>query len=144
MIKSKINDKIRFKATVGIAGLVGLTGGFLFGVWDSISVVATHGGEVVSNSGLGEIFLLFLYSVSIYSLLGCFGMVALGALTSGVIHAGEYAIKKYLLVCIFIAMFVLLSVFVLLAYHITAGSIIKLTEGTVISVLSGVGPCQII
>lgn len=31
-----------FKTTVGIAGLIGLVGGLLFGIWDSVTVIQNH------------------------------------------------------------------------------------------------------
>ena len=37
--REKITATVGFKAAIGIAGLVGLIGGALIGVWDSITVI---------------------------------------------------------------------------------------------------------
>ena len=66
--KEKATDGLGFKAAIGIAALVGLFGGLLFGVWDSVTVIIDHAPPPVA---FGEIFFLALYSVALYGLIGC-------------------------------------------------------------------------
>jgi len=134
--KEKAADILGFKTTTVIAGLVGLIGGFLFGVWDSVTVIFEH---APSSLALGEIFFLALYSVAIYAVIGCLGMAIIGAATGGVISAGEYRVKKSQLAGIFIGVFTLLAISALLARSIIYGNTIEITENTIISVLSGAG-----
>jgi len=134
--KEKATDGLGFKPAIGIAALVGLFGGLLFGVWDSVTVIIDYAPPPVA---FGEIFFLALYSVALYGVIGCLGMAAIGVVSGGVISIGKYSVNKSQLAGAFIGVLVLLAVFALLAYNIVRGNIIDVVEGTVICILSGVG-----
>lgn len=125
-----------FRAIVGIAGLTGLIGGILFGVWDSTTVIIDHAPFPVA---LREIFSLALYSVALYAVVGCSGMTAIGAISSGVIRTGGYRVSKSQMAGVFAGVTTLMVVFAILAYNIMFGNIVDIVEVTVICVLSGVG-----
>ncbi len=133
--EEKTTDMLGFKAVIGIAGLVGLIGGLLLGVWDSVSVI-THYAPPVA---LREMLFLCLYSMALYAVIGCLGMVAIGVAAAGLIHIGKYRVKKSQLTGIFIGLFVLLAVSALLAENIMSGNAFDVVESTVICILSGVG-----
>ena len=134
--KEKDTERIGFKAVIGIATLTGLIGGLLFGVWDSITVII---GDAPRPVPFSDIFFLALYSASIYALIGCLGMAAVGIASSGVLSIGRYRVNKSRLAGIFIGVFVLFAVFLLLAYNAMFGPIIGIVEIMVICLLSGVG-----
>ncbi len=83
-------DILGFKVVISIAALVGLVGGLLFGIWDSVSVITHH----TSSGALGETLFLFLYSMGWYMVIGCLGMVAIGVAAAGLIHIGKYRVGK--------------------------------------------------
>ena len=134
--KQKSVDTLGFKAAIGISALVGLTGGFLFGVWDSVTVLIKYAPSPVA---FGEIFLLALYSVALYGIIGCLGMAIMGVVSYSLIRTGRYNVNKSQLAAVFIGVFVLLTVFILFISNITLDNIIGTAEGTVIGVISGVG-----
>ena len=89
--KEKATDGPGFKAAVGVAAVVGLIGGLLFGVWDSVTVIIDHASPPVA---FGEIFFLALYSVALYGVIGCLGMAVIGVVSGGVISIGKYNANK--------------------------------------------------
>ncbi|MFC1869968.1 sulfatase [Chloroflexota bacterium] len=131
--KDKATDRLGFKATIAIAGLVGLIGGGLFGVWDVLTVTF---GQITLFS-FREMFFFVLYSVALYAVIGWLGIIAIGVISSGVINSGKYRVNKSQLTGVFAGVFVLLAVYVLLASKIIAGSTFDIIESTVISLLSG-------
>ncbi len=133
--KEKATDILGFKTVIGIASLVGLIGGLLFGVWDGVSVI-THYAPPVA---LSEVLLFYLYSMALYAVIGGLGMAAVGVVMTGLIYIGRYRIKKSQLAGIFTGVFVLLAVSVLLAENIMSGNAFDVVESTVICILSGVG-----
>ena len=138
MAKSERNDTtpLGFKATIGIAALVGLIGGWVFGVLDSGSVIIHHASADIA---LREIVSLTLYSVSLYAVLGCLGMAVIGVVTSGVTNVGKYGVKKSQLAGVFIGVFALLAIFNLIPGTMLRENPFDIVVSTVISVLSGVG-----
>ncbi|MFP4642613.1 MAG: sulfatase-like hydrolase/transferase, partial [Dehalococcoidia bacterium] len=130
------SNGLGFRVATGVAALVGLVGGLLFGVWDSVIVTIEHSSPPVA---FGEIFSLALYSVALYGIIGCLVMAIIGLLGGTVIRVRRYKVNKSQLVGGFIGVFVLLSVYALLAYNIIHGSVIDIIEGTVIAILSGLG-----
>ena len=86
MATEKPADMLGFKAAISIAGLVGLIGGILFGIWDSVTVIYNYASFPVA---LRDIFFLAVYSVAIYAVIGCLGMAAIGVVSGGVIRIGE-------------------------------------------------------
>ncbi|MFC1968119.1 sulfatase-like hydrolase/transferase [Chloroflexota bacterium] len=132
--KDKASDILGYKSVMGLAGSSGLIGGVLFGIWDSITVIIDR-----SPPALSEMLALSLYSVAIYTVIGCLGMTVIGAFSGFVIRAGRYHVNKSQLARVFIGVFVLLAVSILLAEMIMSGNIIDITESTVIGILSGVG-----
>jgi len=136
MASEKTAQGLGLITTLFIASLVGLIGGGLFGVWDSISVAINHGSFSVA---FHEIFFLGLYSIAIYAVLGCLVMSVIGILAGFVIRAGKYRINKAQLVSVYIGIFVLLALSVLLLHGETSGRIIDVVEMTGIFILSGIG-----
>jgi len=133
--EEKTTDRLGFKTVIGIAGLVGLIGGLLFGVWDSVSVI-TH---YTPSGAPGKTLFLFLYSMGWYAVIGCLGMVAIGVGVAGLIHLGKYRVRKSQLTGIFVGLFVLLAVAVLLSRNIMSGNVLDVVESTMICIFSGVG-----
>ena len=125
-----------FKVVIVTGALIGLIGGILFGVWDSVTVLIDYGTFPVA---LREIFFLALYSVALYTVVGCLGMAAIGAITGGVIKIGGYRANKAQLAGVLVGVAALMAVFALLAYDIMFGNIVDIVEVTVICILSGVG-----
>ena len=134
--KEKANEILGYRSVIGLAGVVGLIGGILLGVWDCITVIVDRG---ISFSALRVILSLFLYSVAIYAVIGCLGMAVIGAVSGILIRTGKYSVNRLQLARVFIGVFILLAVSVLLSENIIFGNIIDITESTVISILSGVG-----
>ena len=136
MDKEKAAGILGFKAAIGIAGLVGLLGGILFSIWDSVTVIFEHAPLPVA---FREIFFLALYSVSLYAVIGCVGMVAVGIVMAYLIRAGRYSIKKSRLAGILIGVFVLLATYALLGRNVMSGTVTDIIEITLICIFSGVG-----
>jgi arylsulfatase A-like enzyme len=138
LAKSERNNTppLGFKATIGIAALVGLIGGWVFGVLDSGSVIFHHASAHIA---LGEILSLTLYSVSLYAVLGCLGMALIGVVTGGVIKVGKYSVKKSQLAGVFIGVFAFLAIYILTPGTILGDNAFDIVVSTVIPVLSGVG-----
>jgi len=131
--KGRGTDILGFGTIIGIAGLVGLTGGFSIGVWDSIRVIYDHAPRPVA---LSEIFLLALYSVAVYAVLGCLAMAAIGVVSTGVIRLGKYGTNKSRLGGAFIGVAVLFGACLLLEDIITSDNTSEVVGGTVICTLS--------
>ena len=89
--KEKANKILGYRSVIGVAGLVGLIGGFLFGIWDSITVIIDRG---LPSNALSEMLSLFIYSVSIYAVIGCLGMAIIGAVSGILIRTGNYSVNK--------------------------------------------------
>ena len=134
--KGQTEVAFKYRTITGIAGLVGLIGGFLLGVWDSLTVIIDHG---LANYALLEILLFFLYSVAIYTVIGCLIMLVIGAISSVIVKTGKYSVKKTQLAGIFIVVYVLLAVSVIRKGVIMSGNIVDVTEVMVIGISCGIG-----
>ena len=61
------------------------------GIWDSITVIIDRG---IPYNAFGKLFSLALYSAAIYTVIGCLGMVAIGAISGIVIKERWKAMKR--------------------------------------------------
>ena len=109
-VKQKLSETLSFKVPISIAALIGLIGGLLLGLWDSITVITKHAHPSMHPP---EMLLFSLYSISIYAIIGCVIMTIIGAATSIVIQTGRYNISKSKLAGVFIGLFTLLVFYVL-------------------------------
>ncbi len=132
--KEKAAPVLGFKAAIGIAALIGLTGGFLFGVLDSVAVILDH---APLRTAFSEMFFLALYSVALYAVIGCLGMIAMGAASGGVIRIQSYSINKFQLSGILIGVFVLLAVSLFLVQQLMFGSFVEVVVVNMIGIVGG-------
>ena len=128
-----------FRATIRIACLIGLVAGLLFGVWDSILVIGYHTLSPWTIYTLPQMLSLTLYSAAVFAILGCLVMMAIGAITAGVIRIGKYSVSRVQLAGILIGVAVLLMVAGIITGPSLTGDTIEIVEAIVICTLSGVG-----
>ena len=133
-----------FKAIIRIAGLIGLIGVLLFGIWDSVTVIFYQTQYPWTVYTLPEILSLSLYSAAIYALIGCLGMMAIGVISASIIRIGRYSLNKALLVGIFICVSVILMVSAIIAFPHLTDDIMEAKEAIVICTLSGLGLASLI
>jgi len=136
MATRKGYDTLSFKGTIAVAGLVGLAGGALFGIWDSVTVLVVHAPRPVP---LPEILSLSAYSVALSSVMGGLGTAAVGIAAAAVVRIGRYRIRKSQLAGIFAGVFALFAIYVLLAPYTPSDNILAVAESTVICLLGGTG-----
>jgi len=135
--KESVVELPGFKATIGIAVLIGFVGGLLFGIWDSVTVIFNTAPWAVYT--LPEMLSLSLYSAAIFALIGCLVMMAIGVISAGIIRIGRYSVNKALLTGVFICVAVLLMVSAIITVPSVTGDIIDIIEVMVICTLSGLG-----
>ena len=127
---------MRFHKIVFIAGLVGLAGGFLFGIWDGLVVFYEH-----LRGGLAfiDIISLVLYSVSIYAVAGGLVLAIIGVAVAGIIRSANYKPGSGQLASIFIGIFTLLMTSFLFADKLLYENIAHQIEITIIGIFTGIG-----
>lgn len=125
-----------FGKTIAMAGLVGLAGGVLFGIWDSVGVLVIHAPRPVP---LRDILSLSAYCVALSAIIGCLGMTAVGVATATLIRIGRYRIRDSRLAGVFIGVFALFAIYLLLTTYTLSNDILEVAEGTMVSILSGMG-----
>lgn len=134
VVKEKPIETLGFGVSIVIAGLVGLIGGLLLGVWDSIAVIIDHSRPPVA---LAEMLPFALYSASLYGAIGCLVMVVIGLATAGVARVGGYSVSKSRLAGIFSGLFVFMILSALLSLRILDGNVFGIVMNTMFSAVVG-------
>ncbi len=109
--KYKVN-RSSLGTNIGISTLVGLMGGLLLGVKDSITVILNHAPRPFP---LFDILFFSLYPVALSSLIGCLGMMVISIIITILIRIGGYSLNRAKLAGLYVGIFVLFTSSILLS-----------------------------
>ena len=131
MAQKKAIMKTELSTVIGIACLVGLVGGLMVGIGDSVAVILGQGGNLV----LSDILRFTLYSVALYGAIGCIVMAVIGTIVFIIMRVGRYHVKNTRLAGILIFFFVMITVYVLFPIPVGIGDV---TINLLMSTICGV------
>ena len=97
----------RLKVNICIGALVGLIGGILLGVRNSITAILNHTPHPFPFS---KILSFSLYPIALYALIGCLGMAVGGIFITMLLRAGGYTVNKTKLAGLYVGIFASLAV----------------------------------
>ena len=95
------------KVNIWIGALVGLTGGILLGVRNSITAIFNNSPHPFPFS---KMLSFSLYPIALYALIGCLGMIVGGILITMLLRMGEYTVNKTKLAGLYVGIWVSLAV----------------------------------
>ncbi|MBM3238204.1 DUF229 domain-containing protein [Candidatus Poribacteria bacterium] len=118
------------KVNIGISALVGLIGGILLGVRNSITAILDHAPHPFPFS---KMLSFSLYPIALYALIGCLGMTVIGILIIMLVRVGGYTINRNQVAGLYVGVFVALVLSVV-GSNIAGLTTIKENPSTVIEI----------